>query len=98
MCQWKRIICCTIAAWSGGILGGFLGSYGSWQTRLAQCPDYLPFLVQKLPAIQTLSRNLCGALNAPGALWKGSTTGLGTGLVLGAFVGGLATRSKEQKE
>ncbi len=35
---------------------------------------------------------MCNAWVAPGAIWQGSTRGLWTGIVLGAFVGGLVIR------
>jgi hypothetical protein len=35
---------------------------------------------------------MCSALVTPGASWQGSTAGLWTGTILGAFVGGLITR------
>lgn len=47
---------------------------------------------QGLSSIAGLVKPLCQFKETPGALWQGSTTGLWTGMILGAFIGGLATR------
>ncbi len=39
-----------------------------------------------------LVKSFCQLQETPGAMWQGSTTGLWTGAILGAFIGGLATR------
>jgi hypothetical protein len=45
----------------------------------------------------SILKTACDAWVAPGAIWQGSTTGLWLGLILGAFVSGLATRKSEEK-
>jgi hypothetical protein len=42
-------------------------------------------------------QNVCEAWLTPGAAWQGSFTGLWTGMVLGGFAGGLATRKPQQE-
>ena len=45
----------------------------------------------------SILKTACNAWVAPRAIWQGSTTGLWLGIILGAFVSGLATRKSEEK-
>uniref|UniRef100_A0ACD5GUY2 Uncharacterized protein n=1 Tax=Desertifilum tharense IPPAS B-1220 TaxID=1781255 RepID=A0ACD5GUY2_9CYAN len=42
-------------------------------------------------------RTACKAVVTPVAFWQGSTTGLWTGAILGAFIAGLATAKSEEE-
>jgi hypothetical protein len=77
----NRILICTFLALSSG----FFGAYTSGQITLM-------LHNQKCQNQSWGFKVMCNALVTPGAMWQGSTTGLWTGTILGAFVGGLVTR------
>ncbi len=79
----KRILICTFAALTSGILSSYIGGQISLKVHSQKC--------QTQPwGLQTI----CNAWVAPGAIWQGSTTGLWLGILLGALVSGLATRDR----
>nr|WP_290226383.1 hypothetical protein [Trichocoleus desertorum] len=77
----RRTLICTVTALTSGVFGAYLGGqFGfSAQNRACEARFFGPRLV-------------CKVATAPGAMWKGSFTGLGTGAILGAFLAGVATR------
>lgn len=76
---------CTFAALSSGLFGSYFGGQMSWLVHTSSCQN------------QPQGLNVfCQAWVSPGAVWKGSTAGLWTGTIVGAFVGGLATREEER--
>ena len=79
--QRKRVLICTFVALSSACLSAYIGAQVSWQAHKLNCQTQ--FWGWK---------TACQAWVAPGALWQGSTTGLWTGGILGALLGGLATR------
>jgi F0F1-type ATP synthase membrane subunit c/vacuolar-type H+-ATPase subunit K len=85
--QQKRILICTFVALASGVSSAYIGGQISLKAHTYSC--------------QTQPWGLkagCNALIAPRAIWQGSTTGLGVGLVLGAFISGLATRPSANKQ
>jgi hypothetical protein len=82
----NRTLICTVAALSAGIFGFWAGG----QLNLA---------VER-QACETRSWGFdtaCKMIVAPGALWKGSTTGLWMGTILGAFLAGTLTHRSTQE-
>ncbi|WP_199295875.1 hypothetical protein [Trichocoleus sp. FACHB-591] len=77
----RRTLICTFTALTSGIFGAYMGGQLSLATQNRTCETQ--FWGPKL---------VCQAASAPGAMWRGSLTGVWTGAVLGAFVAGLATR------
>ncbi|MCC5624872.1 hypothetical protein [Nostoc sp. CHAB 5715] len=77
----NRILICTFLALSAG----FFGAYTSGQITIM-------LHSQKCQNQPWGFKEMCNAWMTPGAIWQGSTTGLWTGTILGAFVGGLVTR------
>ncbi len=77
----KRVLICSIGAIASGLVGGYLGAQISIAKSAHQCQAG-PWGFQKV----------CSTLLIPGALFQGSTAGVWTGTVLGAFVFGSATR------
>lgn len=90
----KRILITTLIALSSGLFGAYLGGQTSTIARTQQCDAGAK---QVLP-LEGLLKPVCQAVVTPGALWQGSTTGLWTGMILGAFIAGLATRKSPDKE
>lgn len=83
----QRVLICTFVALASGFGGAFVGGKLSVTTRTSQC-ETLPW---GLSAV-------CQAGSTPAALLQGSTTGLWTGSILGAFIAGLATRNKNRED
>ena len=77
----RRTLICTFTALTSGVVGAYLGGQlsVSAQNRSCEARFWGP-------------KPVCKVVAAPGAMWKGSLTGLGTGAILGAFFAGLATR------
>lgn len=75
------ILICTISALTSGFLGGYIGGQMTLMLHSQRCQNQ-PWGFQQM----------CQIVITPGAVWKGSTTGVWTGIVLGAFVGGLVVR------
>jgi len=83
----KRTIICTFVALSSGIFGMWVGSQVSTFYRSQSC-------YQNWGRLQIL----CDSWVKPAALWQGSSTGLWTGTILGAFIAGLATSKTNNNE
>ncbi|KAB8332570.1 hypothetical protein SD80_018455 [Scytonema tolypothrichoides VB-61278] len=77
----NRTLTCTFVALLSGLIGGYIGGQITLSLHSQKCQNQSWILKQT-----------CNFGVTPGAVWQGSTTGLWTGTVLGAFVGGLATR------
>ncbi|MFB2768491.1 hypothetical protein ACE1AT_04255 [Pelatocladus sp. BLCC-F211] len=77
----NRILICTFFALLSGFLSGYIGGQISLSLHSQKCQNQAWGFKQA-----------CSAWITPGAIWQGSTTGLWTGTILGAFVGGLVTR------
>ena len=76
----KRVLICTFVALASGFFGSYVGGQMSAIYRTQPCQA------------QFWGLNMaCKSLLTPVAMWQGSTTGLWTGMVLGAFIAGLAT-------
>lgn len=77
----RRTLICTFTALTSGVVGAYLGGQlsVSAQNRSCEARFWGP-------------KPVCKVVAAPGAMWQGSLTGLGTGAILGAFFAGLATR------
>ncbi|WP_071880859.1 hypothetical protein [Geitlerinema sp. PCC 7407] len=69
-----------MAAWVMAAAGAYLGSQTSWAWRSRACERW-----------GAAARSACQAWVMPGAVWQGSTTGLWSGGIFGAFLAGLAT-------
>ena len=81
----KRMIVCSFCAVSCGLFGSFLG----WQ------------IASSLPAQRCQNQTwefgkmVCSVQTSPESMykgWQGSTSGIWTGTILGAFFAGLGTR------
>ncbi|AFZ00308.1 hypothetical protein [Calothrix sp. PCC 6303] len=72
---------CTLIALTSGVFAGFIG--GQIAVNLSN---------QKCQTQGWGFKELCYVSSTPVAMWQGSTTGAWTGVVLGAFVGGLVAR------
>ncbi|MFN6565934.1 hypothetical protein A6770_36345 [Nostoc minutum NIES-26] len=77
----NRILICTFSALLSGFFGGYIGGQITSMLHSQKCQNQ-PWGLKEM----------CNAWVTPGAMWQGSTTGIWTGTVLGAFVGGLVTR------
>jgi hypothetical protein len=77
----QRTLVCTFVALAAGAFGFWVGGQLSVSVQTQRCQTQ-PWGL----------RNVCEAWVTPGAAWQGSFTGLWTGMVLGGFAGGLATR------
>jgi hypothetical protein len=80
----KHILICTFLALSGGFFGGSIAGQITVMLHSQKCQNQSWGFKQ-----------MCNALVTPGASWQGSTTGLWTGTILGAFAGGLITRKSD---
>jgi len=83
----KRVLICTFVALTSGLSGAYLGGKINLLAHQNQCNQNTKQYLF-LPKIN----QVCKAWVTPKAVWQGSTTGLWMGTILGAFVGGLATR------
>ncbi len=81
--QKQRTLICSSIAIASGIFAGFTGWQITMHLRSQHCQNQILGV-----------KELCNVAVIPGAMWQGSTAGLWTGTILGAFVGGLVTRSK----
>lgn len=70
-----------MAALVSGFFGSYIGGQISLKAERQNCQTQ-PWGL----------KTVCETWITPGAIWQGSTTGMWIGCVLGAFVGGLATR------
>ncbi|MDF5727807.1 MAG: hypothetical protein PUP92_07150 [Rhizonema sp. PD38] len=77
----NRVLTCTLLA----LLTGFFSSYVGGQISLI-------LHGQKCQNQAWGFQQMCNAWETPGAIWQGSATGMWTGTILGAFVGGSVTR------
>ena len=77
----SRTLICTFTALTSGAFGAYLGGQLSVSAQNRACETHF-----------WGTKPVCKVVAAPGALWQGSLTGLGTGAILGAFFAGLATR------
>jgi hypothetical protein len=81
----NRTLICTFLALLSGFSGGYIGGQITLSLHGQKCQSQ-PWGFKEV----------CNAWVAPGAVWQGSTTGLWTGTVLGAFVGGSLTRQSRE--
>ncbi|MEM9925882.1 MAG: hypothetical protein AAF915_19385 [Cyanobacteria bacterium P01_D01_bin.50] len=81
----KRLLICTFLALASGFFGGYVGGQISLQAHSENCENQR----------WGLFRRGCKVVIAPGAMWQGSTTGIWTSSILGAFFGGLLTRKDD---
>ena len=88
----KRVFICTFTALVSGLFGAYVGGQINAIAHNHQC-DVGARQGLSIPGLNAL----CKAWNTPFALWEGSTTGLWTGTILGAFIGGLATRQTSEE-
>lgn len=77
----NRVLTCTVIAIASGLFAGYVGGQMSLNLRTQKCQNQ-----------GWGFKELCSAAVIPTAMWQGGTTGLWTGTILGAFVGGLVTR------
>jgi len=77
----NKVVICTFLALTSGLVGGYISGQITSIIHSQKCQNQGWVL-----------KEVCNALVTPGAIWQGSTTGLWTGTVLGAFAGGLVTR------
>ncbi|NDJ20886.1 hypothetical protein GS682_04345 [Nostoc sp. B(2019)] len=77
----NRVLICTLLALSSGFFGGYIGGQTTLMLHNQKCQNQ-PWGFKQM----------CNAWVTPGAMWQGSTTGIWTGTILGAFVGGSMTR------
>jgi hypothetical protein len=80
----KPILICTFVVILSGAFGSYIGGQIALIVRSQKCQNQ-PWGFKEV----------CTAWVTPGALWEGGTTGLWTGTVLGAVIGGLVTRQPE---
>lgn len=80
----NRVLICTFLALLSGCLSGYIGGQISLALHSRKCQNQAWGL-----------KHMCNAWETPGAIWKGSTTGLWTGTILGAFFSGLATKQRK---
>ncbi|MDP5016224.1 hypothetical protein FJR11_10945 [Anabaena sp. UHCC 0187] len=77
----KRILICTFLALSSGFFTALIGGQITVMLHSQKCQNQAWGFKQ-----------MCSALVTPGASWQGTSAGLWTGTILGAFAGGLITR------
>ncbi|MBH8566522.1 hypothetical protein I8748_30955 [Nostoc sp. CENA67] len=77
----NRVLICTFLALSSGFFSAYIGGQITLMMHSQKCQNQ-PWGFKQA----------CNTLITPGAMWQGSTTGLWTGTILGAFVGGSVTR------
>lgn len=82
----KRTLICTAIALFSGALSSYFGGQISWLAHTHQCGD----------RPEGLLNAFCRVRQTPGAIWKGSSAGLWTGTILGAFLAGLVTRDEQK--
>jgi hypothetical protein len=79
----NRTLICTFSALTSGCFVGYLGWQIAFNFHSQKCFDQIWGVKQ-----------LCITAITTSAMWQGGTTGLWTGTILGAFFGGLATRTR----
>ncbi|MDB9374170.1 hypothetical protein [Nodularia sphaerocarpa] len=77
----NRLLICTFLALTSGFFGGYIGGQMTSILHNQKCQNQAWGL-----------KMMCNVWVTPGATWQGTTTGLWTGAILGAFVGGSITR------
>ncbi|MCC5639870.1 hypothetical protein LC593_29405 [Nostoc sp. CHAB 5844] len=83
----NKILTCTFIA----LASGFFGSYINGQITLM-------LHSQKCQNQPWGFKEICNTWVAPGAMFQGSTRGLWTGTILGAFIGGIITRQPRSSD
>ncbi len=81
----NRVLTCTFSSLLAGFLGGYIGSQMTLILHSQKCQNQ-PWGVNEI----------CNVMVTPGAIWQGSTTGIWTGTVLGAFVSGFVTNQNRE--
>ncbi len=79
----NRVLICSLLALISGCFAGYAGWQIAFNLHSHKCQNQIWGV-----------KELCTTAIAPGAMWQGGTTGLWTGTILGAFVGGLVIRKK----
>lgn len=82
----KRVLMCTFVALVSGFGGAYMGSQISLKAHSHNCQTQ-PWGLKAVCNVQVVP-----------TIWQGSTTGLWLGLVLGAFISGLATHSSGNEQ
>ncbi|MBD2345732.1 hypothetical protein [Anabaena subtropica] len=77
----NKVLICSLLALSSGFFGGYIGGEITLMLHSQKCQNKGWGM-----------RELCHVWITPGATWQGSTTGIWTGTILGAFAGGLVIR------
>jgi len=81
----NRVLTCTFSSLLAGFFGGYIGGQITLILHSQKCQNQ-PWGVKEM----------CNVMVTPGAIWQGSTTGIWTGTVLGAFVSGLVTKQNRE--
>ncbi|CEJ42264.1 hypothetical protein [Umezakia ovalisporum] len=79
----NRLLTCTFLALTSGFFGAYVGGQITSMVHSQKCQNQSWGL-----------KVMCNVWVTPGAAWHGSITGLWTGAILGAFVGGSITHQK----
>ncbi|MEA5515469.1 hypothetical protein [Nodularia sp. UHCC 0506] len=77
----NRLLTCTFFALTSGFFGGYIGGQITSMLHNQKCQNQAWGF-----------KMMCNVWVTPGATWQGTTAGLWTGTILGAFVGGSITR------
>jgi hypothetical protein len=77
----QKVIICTVVALTFGLIGGYVGGRLKATAQMSKCQSQAWGVKQA-----------CQVMVTPGAVWYGSTTGIWTGSVIGAFAGGSLSR------
>jgi hypothetical protein len=80
----NRIFICTFSALLSGCLSAYVGVQFYLHLRSQKCQNQAWGL-----------QEVCKIFETPKAIWQGSTAGLWTGTVLGAFFSGLLTQQQK---
>ncbi|MBO3459316.1 hypothetical protein G7B40_007365 [Aetokthonos hydrillicola Thurmond2011] len=81
----NRALTCTFSAILAGLFGGYISGQITLSLRTQQCQNQ-PWGLKEV----------CSVMVTPGAIWEGSTTGIWTGTLLGAFVSGVVTHENKK--
>jgi hypothetical protein len=81
----NRVLTCTFSALLAGFFGGYISGQINVSLRTQKCQNQSWGL-----------KELCNIAVTPGAIWQGSTTGIWTGTLLGAFLSGVVTHEDKK--
>jgi hypothetical protein len=86
----KRMLICTFMALASGCFGAYMGVQIKLLADNHRCENMTKNTLE-FAAFKTA----CQAWMMPGAYMQGSSSGLWAGMVMGAFIAGLATHHKQ---